>query len=229
MVDIKDKDGNVIGQKEADDRTNGWFIGESIDRIWNYRALGIWQLGEENIAKTFGKAPGDTKLYDADGNGISTQEDKEFIGYSKPRYNFGLRNDISFLKNFNFSCFIRADLGHMSTNGLLMHTNQTEDRQNAYNLPYWTPTNPINTYTRLNTVNTPAFTLYESRSFVRLQDASLSYTIPKSIIEKVKINRCRFYVSGRNIFVISKWSGWDPESGNTPMPRTFTFGIDLTL
>ncbi len=229
MVDIKDKDGNVIGQKEADDRTNGWFIGESIDRIWNYRALGIWQLGEENIAKTFGKAPGDTKLYDADGNGISTQEDKEFIGYSKPRYNFGLRNDISFLKNFNFSCFIRADLGHMSTNGLLMHTNQTEDRQNAYNLPYWTPTNPINTYTRLNTVNTPAFTLYESRSFVRLQDASLSYTVPKSIIEKVKINRCRFYVSGRNIFVISKWSGWDPESGNTPMPRTFTFGIDLTL
>ncbi len=229
MIDVKDKSGNVIGKKEADDKTNGWFIGESIDRIWDYRSTGIWQLGEENVSKTFGKAPGDVKLFDPDGNGISTQEDKEFIGYRKPRYNIGLRNDISFLKNFSFSCFIRADLGQMSTNALLMHTNQSEDRQNAYNLPYWTPENPINNYTRLNTVNTPGFTFYETRSFVRLQDASFSYTIPRHISQKAKINNCKLYLSGRNMLTFTKWSGWDPESGNTPMPRTLTFGIDLTL
>ena len=229
MVDIKDPSGSVIGKKEADDKTNGWFIGQSIDRIWDYRSLGIYQLGEENAAKSFGKAPGDVKLFDADGNGISTQEDKEFLGYSKPRYNIGFRNDISFLKNFSFSCFIRADLGRMGANGLLMHTSQTEDRQNAYNLPYWTPTNPINNYTRLNTVTTPSYTLYESRSFVRLQDASFSYTIPRHITQKAKINNCRLYLSGRNLLTFTKWSGWDPESGNTPMPRTLTFGIDLTL
>ncbi len=229
MVDVFDKDGNVIGQKEADDRTNGWFIGESIDRVWDYRALGIWQLGEEEEAKSFGKAPGDVKLNDPDGNGISTQEDKEFLGYSKPRYHWGLRNDISFLKNFTFSCFIRAELGYMGPNGLLMHKSQTEDRQNAWDVPYWSPTNPINTATRLNTVDTPVFTLYESRGFVRLQDASISYNIPGSIINKLKINRCKVYLSGRNMLTFSKWSGWDPESGNTPMPRIYTFGIDLTL
>jgi hypothetical protein len=229
MVDIKDPAGNVIGTKEADDKTNGWFIGESIDRIWDYRSLGIWQLGEENAAKSFGKSPGDVKLSDPDGNGVSTQEDKEFLGYRKPRYNIGFRNDISFLKNFSFSCFIRADLGQMSTNNLLMHTNQTEDRQNAYYLPYWTPTNPINNYTRLNTVDTPAYTLYESRGFVRLQDASFSYNIPRDFIQKAKINNCRLYLSGRNLLTFTKWSGWDPESGNTPMPLTVTFGIDLTL
>lgn len=229
MVDILDKEGNIIGQKEADDRTNGWFIGESLDRIWDYKALGIWQLGEEDLAKSFGKAPGDVKLNDQDGNGVSTQEDKEFLGYKQPRYHLGLRNDVSFLKNFKFSCFIRADLGQMGTNGLLMHKSQSEDRQNAWDMPYWTPTNPINTATRLNTVDTPVFTLYESRSFVRLQDASLSYNIPRSVIDKIKINRCRVYLSGRNIITYSKWSGWDPESGNTPMPRTYTFGIDLTL
>jgi TonB-linked SusC/RagA family outer membrane protein len=229
MVDIKDASGKVIGTKEADDKTNGWFIGESIDRIWDYRSLGIWQLGEENAAKSFGKSPGDVKLFDPDGNGVSTQEDKEFLGYRKPRYNIGFRNDISFLKNFSFSCFIRADLGQMSTNNLLMHTNQTEDRQNAYNLPYWTPTNPINNYTRLNTVDTPAYTLYESRGFVRLQDASFSYNIPRDFIQKAKINNCRLYLSGRNLLTFTKWSGWDPESGNTPMPLTVTFGIDLAL
>ncbi len=229
MVDVLDKDGNVTGQKEADDRTNGWFIGESIDRIWDYRAQGIWQLGEEDAAKSFGKAPGDVKLYDPDGNGISTQEDKEFLGYEKPLYHLGFRNDVTFLKNFTFSCFIRAELGYMGPNGLLMHKSQTEDRQNAYDVPYWSPTNPINTATRLNTVDTPVFTLYESRGFVRLQDASISYNIPGSIINKLKINRCKVYLSGRNMLTFSKWSGWDPESGNTPMPRIYTFGIDLTL
>lgn len=229
MVDVLDKDGNVIGEKESDDRTNGWFIGESIDRIWNYRSLGIWQLGEEEAAKSFGKAPGDVKLFDADGNGVSTQEDKEFLGYSQPKYHLGFRNDISFLKNFSFSCFIRAEFGRLGANGLLMHKSQTEDRQNSWDVPYWTPTNPINNATRLNTVDTPVFTLYESMSFVRLQDASLSYNIPSKIMNKANIERCRLYVSGRNIVTFTKWSGWDPESGNTPMPRIYTFGIDLTL
>jgi hypothetical protein len=64
---------------------------------------------------------------------------------------------------------------------------------------------------------------------VRLQDVSLSYTIPKTITEKVNVNRCRVYVSGRNLITVTDWSGWDPESGNTPMPQTITFGIDLTL
>jgi hypothetical protein len=76
----------------------------------------------------------------------------------------------------------------MGTNGLLRHNSQTADRENAWNIPYWTPTNPINTHTRLNTVNTPGFVPYETRSFVRLQDASLSYNIPREIINKLNIS-----------------------------------------
>lgn len=229
MINITDAAGNVIGQKEADDKTNGWFIGESIDRIWDYKALGIWQLGEEEAAKSFGKAPGDIKLKDPDGNGVTTQEDKEFIGYRKPLYHLGFRNDITFLKNFSFSCFIRAELGSKGQNSLLVHRSNMEDRLNTWDVRYWTSDNSSNEYTRLNTVDTPVFTPYESTSFIRLQDASLSYSLPRSIIEKMNIQKCRVYVSGRNMFTISKWSGWDPESGNTPMPRIYTIGIDLTL
>ena len=64
-----DENGNVIGQREGDDIDNGWFIGQSIDRIWDYKFLGIYQLGEEELAKSFGKAPGDVKLYDPNGDG----------------------------------------------------------------------------------------------------------------------------------------------------------------
>ena len=74
-----------------------------------------------------------------------------------------------------------------------------------------------------------ADTIYESRGFVRLQDLSVAYNIPEEITKNLKIGRCKVYLSGRNLITLTKWSGWDPESGNTPMPRTFTFGIDVTL
>ena len=229
MIDVVDENGNVIGQREGDDITNGWFIGQSIDRIWDYKFLGIYQLGEEEQAASFGKAPGDVKLYDPNGDGVSTQEDKVFQGYTKPRFRLGLRNDFTIFKNFQVSCFIRADLGHWRQNGLLMNTSQVENRCNSYALPYWTPENPTNEYTRLNTVNTPAYTIYESSSFVRLQDLSIAYNIPENITAKMRVGRCKVYLSGRNLVTLTKWSGWDPESGNTPMPRIFTFGIDVTL
>ncbi|MDR0575871.1 MAG: TonB-dependent receptor [Tannerella sp.] len=229
VENIPDENGRIVGTKEADDITNGWFIGQAIDRIWDYKFLGIYQPGEEEPAASFGKAPGDTKLLDVDGNGASTQEDKVFQGYTKPRIRLGLRNDIIFLKSFHLSFFFRADLGHHDKNNLLMHTSSIEDRKNYYALPYWTPENPTNNTTRLNTANTPSFTIYESRSFLRLQDLSLSYNLPNRITEKFKAGNCRVYLSSRNLATFTKWSGWDPESGNTPMPRTFTFGIDVSL
>lgn len=229
LENILDANGNIIGTKEADDISNSWFIGKAIDRIWDYKFLGIYQLGEEETAASFGKAPGDTKLLDVDKNGVSTQEDKVFQGYTKPRFRLGLRNDFTFLENFNLSFFIRADLGHYGKNSMLTHTNHTEDRCNAYAKNYWTPENPTNKATRLNTVNTPEFTIYQSRSFVRLQDVSLSYNLPVTVTEKIKLGGCKIYVSSRNLLTFTKWSGWDPESGNIPMPRIFTFGIDVTL
>lgn len=229
MINILDENGNVVGQKEADDISNNWFIGQSIDRIWDYRFEGIYQLGEEEAAKSFGKVPGDIKLYDPNGDGVSTQEDKVFQGYTKPRFRLGLRNDFTVFQNFQISCFIRADLGHWSKNSLLSSKSQVEDRRNEYALPYWTPENPTNKYTRLNTVDTPEYSIYESRSFVRLQDLSIAYNIPENITKNLRVGRCKVYLSGRNLVTFTKWSGWDPESENKPMPRIFTFGIDVTL
>jgi len=229
MIDELDEAGNVIGQREADDITNKWFIGQSIDRIWDYKMLGIYQTGEEEAAKSFGKQPGDIKLLDVDGNGVSSQEDKIFQGYTKPRFNLGLRNDINFLQNFNLSFFIRAELGQSKMNSLLIHTSQTLDRRSEINRPYWTPSNANENYSRLNIVYTPTYIPYENCSFVRLQDLSLGYTLPHNLLTYMHINRAKVYVSSRNLITISGWSGWDPESGNTPMPRLFTFGIDVTL
>jgi TonB-linked SusC/RagA family outer membrane protein len=229
VENIVDENGTIVGTKEADDIQNGWFIGQAIDRIWDYKFLGIYQLGDEEDAKSFGKAPGDVKLLDVDKNGVSTQEDKVFQGYTRPRFRLGLRNDFSFLKGFQLSFFIQAHLGYYGKNSMLTHTDHMEDRRNTYATEYWTPANPTNKATRLNTVNTPVFTIYQSRSFMRLQDLSLSYDLPEIVTERFGLGACKTYVSFRNLLTFTKWSGWDPEVGNTPMPRMFTFGIDVTL
>ena len=48
--DIFDKDGNFVGQKEPDDKTNNWFIGQAKDVIWDYKILGTWKIGQEEEA-----------------------------------------------------------------------------------------------------------------------------------------------------------------------------------
>ena len=229
MIDVTDEDGNVVGQREADDIENGWFIGQAIDRVWDYNFLGIYQLDEAEEAAKYGKAPGDAKLEDVNTDGAITQEDKIFQGYKQPRARLGLTNNLTLFKNWEISCFIRADLGHYRANGYLKHTSSVENRTNRLAVPYWTPENPTNKYTRLLTVDTPGFTQYEPTGFVRLQDLTVAYNLPKALLQKVRIERAKLFFNSRNLLTFTPWSGWDPESGNTAMPRIYTFGIDVTL
>jgi hypothetical protein len=75
--------------------------------------------------------------------------------------------------------------------------------------------------------------LVESGAYFRLKNLQLGYTLPKTVTQRVGIDRCRFYLSGSNIFTLTGYSGYDPEVGsgidygNYPQARTFTFGVNL--
>lgn len=83
-------------------------------------------------------------------------------------------------------------------------------------------------------ISTPKITptVYEDRSFVRLQDISLSYAFPKSVTNKVGLSDIDLFFSGKNLLTFTKWHGWDPEAGSTyggrPVMRSFSFGVSLT-
>src|SRR5690606_14140223 len=97
MIDILDENGNKIGEREADDITNRWFIGKAIDVIWDPVILGVWQFGQEAEAADYGQQPGDFRLKDVDGSGNIDQLDYEFQGYREPRFRWNLRNDFTSL------------------------------------------------------------------------------------------------------------------------------------
>ena len=81
----------------------------------------------------------------------------------------------------------------------------------------------------------------EDGSFLRLNSATLGYTLPSVWTKKVGLSKVRFYVSGNNLFTLTGYSGYDPEvniaTGLTPnidynrypRSRTYTFGAQLTF
>ena len=101
------------------------------------------------------------------------------------------------------------------------------------NKALWNPadlvTNTINSY------------FVEDGSFLRCNDITIGYTLPKKWIQKAGLSKLRVYASASNLFIITGYSGYDPEvdiqSGLTPSMdynryprnRAFTFGVNLSF
>ena len=73
-----------------------------------------------------------------------------------------------------------------------------------------------------------------SRSFIRLQELSLSYNLPQDWLKKIFISRAKVYISATNLFTITSWDGWDPEIGmgltyntNYPTQKNYTIGVNF--
>ena len=231
MEDVLDGEGNVIGQKEKDDIGNDWYIGHAIDEIFDYKILGIWQLGEEDEATVYGRQPGDVKLMDVNEDGVINFDDQVFQGNRTPRYRASLRNDFVY-KNFDFSIFANALLGHKGSNNEHFNFRVQQQRLNKIVTPYWTPDNPTNEWARLSSKNSsPATDWYDDKSFIRIQNISMGYTFPQKLADKLKIQSLRLYANVQNLpaFSLGGWEyGWDVETGQAT-PLITAIGFDLTF
>lgn len=243
---IVDANGNIIGTKEMDDKSNGWFIGKPISAIWNYRVTGIWQTSEATEAALYGQKPGDPKIannYTADdiknANGTTTpvynDKDKEFLGQYAPPINWQLRNEFTFFKSLNVSFNIYSYMGHKSLDGNYLNKDNGGSlityNYNTFAKEYWTPENPSNKYARLD-AQLPAGAsgdkLY-NRSFIRLENISVGYTLPKIWTKKLEVDKVKFYGSVRNVAVWQKdWEYGDPETGGLAT-RIFSLGLNVTF
>jgi hypothetical protein len=190
---------------------------------------------------------GDVRFKDVTGNKIIDADDITFTGSPLPKFTYGLTNTFQY-KDFDLSLFVQGSHGAKIFNFLRWQLEKMDniyfnqlttvmDRYTAKNtngkLPRFTKDNTNNIYMSDRYV--------EDGSYVRIQNISLGYRLPKKIIEKAKLNSARVYVSVQNLKTFTDYSGYDPEigafnnsiklmnvdMGHYPNPRTFTIGANL--
>ena len=195
-----------------------------------------YPIGTFNLWHYMGKDANGVSTYQkADGTTIASQPlstDQRISGNAQPKFVYGFSNSF-FYKNFDFNFLIRGVYGNKILNGTLAALNNPADSK-FQNIPTFTlgeSYKDINAYLVSDRY-------LESGSYLRLDNATLGYTLRP----KVKaIKSIRLYLSGNNIFVITKYRGIDPEiniGGLTPgidnrdfypKTRTFSFGVNASF
>ncbi|ADB40191.1 SusC/RagA family TonB-linked outer membrane protein [Spirosoma linguale] len=177
------------------------------------------------------------------------QAQRVVAGSPLPKWTGGITNTFSY-KGFSLSVLFNGVFGnkinfygvgrYSSANG------RFEDNQTVNQLAAWTKENP-------NT-NVPEARLFYNNgaqsssrfildgSFVRLRTATLSYSLPKTLVNRVKMNSVRLFVTGQNLLTFTNYAGWDPEVNadyivsniaqgydfyTAPQARTITGGINI--
>ena len=173
------------------------------------------------------------------------------LGNPTPTFTGGITNNFSFV-GFDLSFTFYGAFGnkiyngggqYMSANASNGFDNQTVDQMNYWNKPGDITNIPEPRLFYANGTN-PSSRYLSSGNYVRLKTLSFGYNVPKEILEKFKIDRLRLYMNAYNLFIITKYTGWDPEVNadfqatninlgvdfySAPQPRTITFGLNVGL
>lgn len=224
---------------EDNDVSNGWFIDQPISVYYQYKAVGIWQVGDV-IPQPTGTtlAPGDIKLYDADPtDGANLNPDKDRLISSRYPEWYGSVNLGMEYKRFDFSADIYTVQGVTRDNAFLYGYNEggsLRGVKNGLKQDYWTPENPTGTWPRPRDGNDPPYMNYlglQDASYIRLQNISLGYTLEEDLLNKLGLSNFRFYVTGSNLITITDFKSYSPEknASDYPEPVSYVFGIQVGL
>lgn len=243
IVSVIGADNNGDGI-EDDLISDGLFIGEPLNVIYGFVNTGMWQLSDkESGLIPQGFYPGTYKVQNLDDNPEITRDgDRKILGYQDPGYRIGFANTLSF-KNWSLKMFINSIQGgknyYFSSADNPPHgsgdswDNRNKPAKEYYD--YWLPENPDAKYRRLDKSSSFNQEPISQRNFVRLQDVSLSYKFRPELLRQIKINSIRAYISGTNLITLTKWKGWDPETGQgisssgTPVFKGYTLGLEIEL
>jgi TonB-linked SusC/RagA family outer membrane protein len=222
---------NGVTRNEA----NSWFVGEPTKVFYDYKKIGIWQLGEEEAAKNFGNnKPGDVKVADVNGNGVVDPGDRTTFS-RVPKFSIGVNNRFEY-KSFDVSVFVFARLGQFINYEYNASSYKPSALENSSNVDYWTPENPTNAHPRPNSSYSTTNYLYQSTlgyvdgSFLKIRDVSLGYNVPSALVKKLGVGRVRVYSTLQNYFTFSKIKDYDPERGGDlsfPLVKQMIFGVNI--
>ncbi len=204
--------------------------------------IGIWQTEEKEEAAVYGSKPGDVKYRDVNNDKKINNEDRAFHGRLTPTFYGSLTNDLTY-KGFDFNVFLTFEKGRYVYNGLnyKLLAGDGYDNHRREILDRWTLESPSNTnpraalgYANRSTMSSTEF--LEKADFIKVKSITLGYTLSEKLTVHLKNVGLRAYLSVVNPFIITDYSGMDPEDsdyGNTdryaPYPITKSFSIGLNL
>lgn len=200
-------------------------VGEPIGEFRGLVYEGLWQTASGSYK------PGDPKYKDQNGDGNITGEDMVDLGSPQPKFTWGWNTTLEY-KGFDLSLYVTSVQGNKvwnMTHWLTIAAGaDVKYPVGIEALNYWTPTNTNTNVASLSSTQTTwaqSSQFLEDGSFIRLSNVTLGYTFPQKILHH-KLKNARIYVSGQNLFIITKYSGIDPELSSTPGYTDISQGID---
>lgn len=208
---------------------------------------------------------GDYIFADLNNDGVIDNKDQTVIGNPEPKFTYGIGNTFSW-KGFDLTIFLTGSYGNdilnynrrflevSGDNGNLLKSmgyatvekidpDGPEDYRN-YHVTGGDPLSP-RLYTRsAKYKNWRVSDRYiEDGSYLRIQNISLGYTLPKKWLRKTPLQNVKVYANLQNVYTWTKYKGYDPEVGNLwgnalyngidygryPSPRIYTFGLNVSL
>ena len=221
--------------KEDDDIGNERFIGYSIRSIYGYKQNGIVQTTDTEYINQYQATPGDAKYVDINNDGVLNPDDRSILGSRDPNFKLNMSNTLRY-KNWELYFMIIGTFGgnnyFLQDNryAFLAGGNPGTFGGNSIYIPYWTEENPSNIYPSPTYTGADGRYLgLQSRTFVRLQDVTLSYTFNEAWLRRVKISKLKIFATGKNLATVTGWTGGDPELGNTILDSSYPVLTTLTL
>lgn len=267
---VKNKVTQLYNNADLIDAYNITKVGYSIGSFFGYESAGVnsangnplWVKGNGSIVQGDIKSgryytydpskPGDITTAAA----ALTLSDKKILGQANPTYYGGLNNTVTY-KGFDLNVFLSFAGGNKVYNVTRQEglNNQKFQNNGKELLGRWTTAGQVTDVPMLS-YGSDNFVLQngnlnsrflEDGKFIRAQNIGLGYTVPDGLVQRMHISRLRVYAQVQNAFVITGYSGLDPELNNmalnatnatvnrqvgidfntNPVPRTITFGINV--
>lgn len=231
--------------------------GESIFYFYGLQTDGLFQQGDDTSAQP-NAAPGDIRFVDQNNDGAINGDDNVKIGSPFPDLTYGLNFTANY-KNFDASLFFSGVSGNEIYNTNIYDLEGMTRLFNAGTavLDRWTPTNTntsVPRYTGDHSDNVNRSDRFiENGSYAKLRNLTIGYSLPDNSLSSLAngmLSKCRFYLTGQNLFTITNYSGYDPEIGGSttvnpgqqsaaagigidrgvyPQPRSIILGVQLAF
>ena len=209
--------------------------------IVGYVVDGLYQSKEEVLACGQENARvGGLKYADLDGNGIINADDQTWILNPVPDFSYGINVELDY-KGFDLAVFFQGVQGVQIYNNQKFQTDfwsltDAGSNKGSRLLNAWTTDNTSSLIPALTTNNTGdegrASTYFvENGSYLKLRDLSVGYNLPTDVLQRCRLSKLRFYLSGHNLLTIKSKSLTckDPENPNWayPLATSVTFGVQV--